>query len=650
MTARERLSRTQRLLGAGVILSSLGWGAAVFLLVLAVIAFATFLIRSAGSLGDIAAPLAGALGVATAVALLWRGRHVASTSRVALWIEERLPRLQYALVTATESDIASDHVSLESAVAREDIPGVATTALRRSVLPAAVALLAAGALLYVSPPSAFGRSAILGRLGESRGAGTRLAGSRLTGLRVEVTPPAYARQSRLTLDDPASVKALVGSAIIVTGSGSANGVTVRAVDAHPPVNGSSSGWRAQLLMPAKPAALTLTDRSYERIIVLEPQIDESPMVTLVSSVRDTIVRTPQLTVRLHAETTDDVGLTSGYFEYLITSGSGEIFTGRTINTPPVEFNRARSGSLDATLDLGTLKLQQGDVVSVRAIVRDDNALSGPSIGASETRTFRVARSDEYDSVSVEAAAPPAVDSSAMSQRMLVMMTEALVRKQRTISRSQWVKQSTDIGASEDRIRKRVYDILYQTESQAAPADTEEAESEVHAIANKDLKQAYDALWDAVRSLQIAEPTAALPPMRVALQALDRARVAQRLYLRGAPPKIIVDLQRVRLTGKEKGSGNVRTPRPFADSVHVSLSARFNAAIDLIATQPARARRDFALMRVDALSSLPDFAAALAEAMDAMRSGREATLPLLRARRVLNGAPRVTPGLSEWSGG
>ena len=147
-----------------------------------------------------------------------------------------------------------------------------------------------------------------------------------------------------------------------------------------------------------------------------------------------------------------------------------------------------------------------------------------------------------------------------------------------------------------------------------------------------------------------EPAPALPPMRVALKALDRARVANRLYLRGVPPKIVVNLDRVRLTGKEKGTSNTRTPRSFADSTRVRLSARFAAVLDMIEKQPARAMTELALMRVDALTTLPDFAAALGEATDAIRGGRDATLPLLRARRVLDGSPEVTPGLPAWSGG
>ena len=41
--------------------------------------------------------------VLVAAALLWRDRGVFSLERVALWIEERVPSLEYSLVTAVET-------------------------------------------------------------------------------------------------------------------------------------------------------------------------------------------------------------------------------------------------------------------------------------------------------------------------------------------------------------------------------------------------------------------------------------------------------------------------------------------------------------------------------------------------------------------
>jgi hypothetical protein len=411
-------------------------------------------------------------------------------------------------------------------------------------------------------------------------------------------------------------------------------------------------------MPNNPAPLTLRDRNYERVIVLDPRADAPPKIALSSPLRDTTLRAPRLVVHLNATATDDIGLSVGHFEYLITTGSGEVFKARMITTPVVQFGGNRGGSLSATLDLASLHLVEGDIVSMRALVQDGNTLSGPGVATSDTRTIRIARAGEYDSLAIEAAAPAPLDSSALSQRMLIAMTEQLVREQPKLTHEELVKRSTEIGDMEDRVRKRVEEILGGAENVAAQAQAGEAPTveqmegteENTGPKNPDLKAAYDALWEAVRSLQIAEPAPALPPMRVALKALDRARVANRLYLRGTPPKIIVDLERVRLSGKEKGSANSRTPRSFADSARARLSARFAGVLNLIEKQPARAMTELAMMRVDALSSVPDFAAALGQVTDAIRAGRNATLPLLRARRALDGPPTVTPGLPQWTGG
>jgi len=651
MTALERVRRTQRILGAAAVMRALAWGLAA---TLAIAAAGSFL-RNDSVLPEVFALV---LGAVIAAGLLWRSRHFISEGRVALWIEERIPDLHYSMVTAVEQSGSPFAEGMENAVARQDVGGVTLAAIRRGLLFAASALVAAALLLYVSPSAAFGRVGSLTGLGPFGAASGIPAGSRLDDIQVLVTPPAYAGGRTITVDDPSSIAALTGSSIAIRGKGSPAGLTA-SVTAPVRISVADRGWAASFLMPAKPAALTLRDRSYERIIVLDPRADAPPRIVLTTPIRDTTLRAPRLVVQLNATATDDIGLAAGHFEYLITTGSGEIFSARTITTPVLQFRGTRSSAMSATLDLASLKLGEGDVVSMRAIARDGNTLSGPSIATSDTRTIRIARAGEYDSLSINAAAPAPLDSSALSQRMLIAMTEQLVREQPKLTRQELVKRSTEIGDLEDRIRKKVQEIIegeahaHEEEAGEPPPSLEEMEpSDDHdrAPQNADLKTAYNALWEAVRSLQIAEPAPALPPMRVALVALDRVRLANRLYLRGLPPKIIVDLQRVRLKGEEKGSSSIRTPRSFADSARLRLSARFNAALDLIERQPARAMTELALIRVEALSSLPAFAAALREATDAIRAGRDATLPLLRARRALDGPPESTPGLPLWSGG
>jgi hypothetical protein len=661
MTPVERVQSARRMLGLGAVLQSVGWGLTAALGLLALLSFAALIDSDLATDTRWQVVTSAMIGTVVAGLILWRSRHLASIQRVALWIEERVPSLHYSLVTALEGAGAPFTEGIERTISRESFADITRRAVVHSAGPAIGAALVAGLLLYISPSPVFGGGRLAGGAAGSTGRAVP-AGSRLDGLDVQVTPPAYSRERSTRLDDPSSVAALVGSRISISGDGAADGVTGDAGGMTLRIADGRRGWTTSLTMPAKPAALTLRDRGYERIIVLEPRPDNPPRIVLTSPERDSILRVPQLVLRLSATATDDVGLSGAYFEYLISSGSGEIFSARTITTPVVQFNSSRRGSIDATLDLSTLRLSQGDVVSIRAITRDVNTLTGPGLATSDTRTYRIARADEYDSVAVDPAGPLPVDSSAMSQRMLILMTEKLVREQKGLTRQELVRRSTEIGDLEDRIRKRVHEILFEQEggeeADAGAAAPEAAETmpEEHAhseeavpMHNRDLLEAYNALWEAVRSLQIAEPEPALPPMRVALKALDRARLANRMYLRGLPPKIVVDLARVRMTGKEKGSGNVRTPLTPADSARVRIERRFEEAIGMIEARPADAIRAFTLVQVEALSSSPSFASALGEAIDAMKKGRDATAALLRARRLLSGNPVSQPGLPAWSG-
>ena len=664
MTAVERVIRTQRVLGAAAIAQALGWGLATAFLIIAAISFGSLirpgLERNEASIGVVAA----VAGVLIAAGLLWRSRHFVSRNRVALWIEERIPTLHYSLVTAMEHSSSPFARGMEAEVERQDVGKVTVRSLRRTTYPALGALVVAGLLLYVSPSAAFGRGGLFSRLRTAGAVSTTPAGSRLERIEVRVTPPAYTGERATTLDDPASVRALVGSRIVIEGRGSSEGITSSVPGSVQDVRDTDDGWSVSLTMSARPTALTFRDREHERIIVLDPRADSPPRVALTSPLKDTTLRSSQLVVQLNANATDDIGLQAAYFEYLITSGSGEIFNARTITTPVVTFGGSRSGSIKATLDLGSLKLNQGDVVSIRAIVQDGNTLTGPGLSTSDTRTFRIARADEYDSVAVDAAGPLPVDTAAMSQRVLIAMTEKLVKEMKRIPRAELVRRSGQIGDLEDKIRKRVEEILYQIEGgeegedAVAPGTPPEHSlepphahsEEVQQVQNPDLFEAFNALWAAVRSLQIAEPDSALPPMRVALKALDRARLANRLYLRGFPPRVIVDVARVRLSGKEKGTANTRTPRAPADSARASLERRFSEAVELIPSRPAEAVRAFTLMQVEAISISPQVATALAEAVDAFRKGKDATLPLLRARRALSGDPSGSSGLPAWTGG
>jgi len=324
------------------------------------------------------------------------------------------------------------------------------------------------------------------------------------------------------------------------------------------------------------------------------------------------------------------------------------------------------------------------------VARDRNSVSGPGSGFSETRTVRVARAGEYDSVAVEGAPPPEADKSLVSQRMLLMLTEALQRKRPRLTRAEVLGEARRISADQKRLRKTVGEIIFSRlgdapagEESNAPDDqprdaggagdsaraeavlraADEAtgrgasealdfegdETPVVAI-NRPLLEAYNAMWDAGRELDVGEPGRAIPPMRVALAAIQRARQAERIYLRGRPPAVVVDVGKARLKGEGAASAAPRAPRaPLDDAARVRAERLARALAALRQSAPGAGVDSLLMLRVDALDGAPALAAALGEAIDALRAGRDATAAIERARQLAGGEAEARPALPAWSG-
>jgi hypothetical protein len=359
------------------------------------------------------------------------------------------------------------------------------------------------------------------------------------------------------------------------------------------------------------------------------------------------------------------------------------FRSGTINGAPITAPGATHASLTATLPLDALKLVPGDIVHIRAVARDANNVSGPGIGTSETRALRIARTGEYDSLAVEAAAPTEEAKNVVSERMLIMLAEALERRRPRLARDSVVGESRSIAADQKRLRRTVGDVVFMrlggnqsaeehtdedsparaktmqdllaradsaTNRSTDPIDFQGGESPVVAV-NKPLLEAYNAMWDASTQLEIGEPAAALPHMRRALAAIEKARQVERLYLRGRPPQVVIDIDKARLKGKDKGGSATRLPLPASDSVTRSLESRLVRAIELTSRDAAAAIDSLTVLRIDALADNPGFAATLPPAIEAMRRGHgsDATAALARARRSLAGAPLVRDSIARWGG-
>lgn len=184
-----------------------------------------------------------------------------------------------------------------------------------------------------------------------------------------------------------------------------------------------------------------------------------------------------------------------------------------------------------------------------------------------------------------------------------------------------------------------------TASGGETLDFSQDETPVVAL-NRPLLEAYNAMWAAGRELEIGEARRALPHMRDALEAIQRARQAERIYLRGRPTASVIDLAKVRLAGRLADASPAATvASPRTQKTREALLARYARVIDLLPSQAAV--DSLQLLRIDALGTEPRFAAALGEATSALRAGRDATAALISARRILAGSPRAISPLEPW---
>ncbi len=647
MTPLERVRSTRRMLAGLTVTTAVLWGVAAGLAAYAVVVLVV-------GRGVWALAAGAVIGVATLSVRLWRGRAVWSLERTALWVETRAPALEYALVTAIEPQAADVVAQLTPRVERVAIGPLLRRSGVRVIGWAAAGLCVALVLVAALPARPIG---MWRRQGSSAQPSAEVERNRLVPLTAQVTPPAYAHEATRELREPTTISALVGSTIVLTGRGDGAGIHGTAggdslmVATHG-VGTSDAGWGMRLVMPAKAVAIRLTDRGFTRVVGLDPVIDNPPTVTLARPARDSTMRTAVGTLELEADATDDIGLTDGYFELIISAGEEEgsfTSTEKRVSGGGVGggggSGNVRHVALRARLDLAALKLKPGGLLSIRAVAHDGNTVSGPGVGTSETRTLRLAKPQEYDSVAVEGAPPATLDSTYLTQRLIIIRTEALVRAAKHLTRDSVVHAAQTLADKEEQLNLKIYTSLHGVESPESKTDAQVLPESQRAL----FDTAYQALQDATNDLSVAEVKAAVAPEYVALHALDKARIAKRLYLRGTPPTIVVNINRVRLSGTEKADAAARLPGAPRDTAAAVLSRLEQAAV-LASRAPAAAADSLTLLRAEAVATWPAAGPALEDAVTALRAGRDASAALARARRAVVGPPRVGAGLGQWNGG
>lgn len=283
------------------------------------------------------------------------------------------------------------------------------------------------------------------------------------------------------------------------------------------------------------------------------------------------------------------------------------------------------------------------MLHVRVTALDLNDVSGPGVGASDTRTIRIADPRVRDTVPIVSAAVAELDTTMLSQRMLIIRAETLQVRRRRITEQTYRDRSDQLGKQQDQLRERVEAIIEELTTATDAGFTGHTESSLI------LGEAVVAMKLARRELGVFQVGVALPHMYRALKALERVRSSNRLYLRGIFPKLVVDLDRVRLKGTDQPAVGAREPRQEIDDPRTALRARLDRALALLATGADGVLDSLVLIRVESLNQAPDAAAPLGRAIADLRAGRDPLTDLRTARRVLLRATETVPGVPVWRG-
>jgi hypothetical protein len=411
-------------------------------------------------------------------------------------------------------------------------------------------------------------------------------------LRWTVQPPAYAgiaaRDGRG--DDP--ISALPGSRIRIRSRfpDRWDGVRAGAIGgASLPVRRAGEEWIVEYTMPADGRGLSLeamadggvVDR---RIVPLAPLPDQPPDVQLLEPREDMVLASGTGRITLRATASDDYGVGAFDLHWTHSRGSGESYEfveGDWAFSRVSQNGKASTGEL--VIDLATLKLQPGDIMHVRAVARDRNNVTGPGESVSRTRIIRVARPEEMDQITTDIGMPPELPKDpVMSQRMIILMTERLIRERPRLSRQELQSRSSDIAQHQARLREIVGEQVYIREADAAiqqgeqdfsyleqgggvgthageehageseartPEDVLREADEATGIGsieefehrhdesaildvNRDLMQLHNLMWNSQQELNLAKPDTALPYQYDALKIIQQINQAERTYPRG----------------------------------------------------------------------------------------------------------------------
>ena len=517
------------------------------------------------------------LGVAAALAGLAWILPTASRTRLAATIERRTPASRNLVMTAAEL-LSAERATPSYIRARvfDDAARLTRQLSIADLVPLRAARLAALVAIALWSSSLVWASVRATERALARPSSPTAA--TITGVRVEVVAPEYARRPARTHDEPQRVEALAGSTIRVTIIADASRLDLETIGGSRAVTAVGARTFSTSILADADGFLAITPKAADgtaglrRLIGLSVIPDEAPRVKLTAPGKDLLLANGDRSITVQADAQDDLGLATLQLTFTRIAGSGESFT---FTEGEVAVDIAKTSDLGwtgrGTWRLGALGLQPGDMVIYRATATDRR----PGAPAAESETFII----EIASPGVLASEGFAVDDRpekyAISQQMVIVKTERLLARRQSMSIEEFRDEATGLAAEQRQVRA---EFVFMMGGELADAgldpttlnEEEEAAGEDDLAAGRLANQGRIDLLRAIRSMSRAaarladhDPTAALPVEKEALASLQRAFSRSRYILRTLGERERLDLSR-RLTGVLAALARTRQPAAEAE--------------------------------------------------------------------------------------
>ena len=462
----------------------------------------------------------------------------------------------------------------------------------------------------------------------------------VSGVRVTITPPAYAAQPPQTMNDPARITALAGSRVDVVVSGSAARMRIDTADGATDAARADDGHFASTVTIAADGFIAVTPFGADaaagprRLMGVTATQDRPPVPRVTVPGKDIFRREATTTLDLTVEATDDLGLRTLQLAYTKVAGVGESFT-FTEGEVPLTLTRpdGRQWRGTGTLSLPALTLEVGDMVVYRAVATDHRPGSTPV----ESDAFIVEIVSNSEAMAEGFAIDDTQDKYALSQQMVILKTERLIAKaaaRPAPSTEAIYEESLRLAAEQRSVRAELVFMTgghFEDEFVEAAHEHEISDGRLDNSGRADLGRAIRDMSRAAAELTDGNLRPALEAEKSALEAMQRALSRRRFILRTLTQRESIDDSR-RLTGTM--SDLARSRRAVADPAvppHVVALRGALAALGGLASRAMLAESDAATIGAvteSLLKAAPgdravvDIVALLSQANEAITGRRE----------------------------